>query len=98
MTMVHMYEAKSYGSRWITAAFCTKEDAAAMKDMIPLFSESPHHDYEMVGFTRFLPKLYDLWKCCPDPAQNVPCDLRVKKKAAGGFAYIAQNGPTITSK
>ncbi|MBQ8592309.1 MAG: hypothetical protein IJ485_06160 [Lachnospiraceae bacterium] len=98
LTMVHMYEAKSYGTRWITAAYCSKEAAKALAPMIPLFSESPHHDYEMAQFPVFLPKLYELWQMNHDPAQNVPCDLRVRPKEGGGIEYIAKNGPTVAGE
>lgn len=46
-----------------------------------------HIYYEISRFSEFLPELYKLWKNHPDPAVNVPNDLRVMKCADGKWAY-----------
>ncbi len=101
---IHMWEDRPGGCVHVTAAVVNtkvSEPPAFVKQML---AENPgeklvppsatdHCEYEAAMWPRFLPQLYELWKDHPDPSQNVRCDLRVKKTAAGSWEYIAPNGP-----
>ena len=57
-----------------------------------------HEDYEASQWPIFLPKLYELWKNHPDPAQNVQCNLEVALGEDGKYHYIVENGPVQIPK
>ncbi|MCD8324439.1 MAG: glycogen debranching protein [Clostridiales bacterium] len=50
-----------------------------------------HMEYETSMWPKFLPKLYDVWKDHPDPAQNVFFDLRVRQTGPYRWEYLEDN-------
>ena len=102
---IHMWEGAEGGTNHITAAIENTRNPQ-LPDFVKELQEAEppapcpelgnglaHSEYEAAMWPVFLPRLYDLWKDHPDPAQNVPCDLRVRELADGSLEYIAENGP-----
>lgn len=98
---VHMWEAVDGGCVHYAAAFCntriSEPPAFVLEDPnqkpVDPVDDQNHSEYEASRWPVFLPKLYELWKDHPDPSQNVPCDLRVRKAEDGSLSYISENGP-----
>lgn len=96
---IHMWEAAPGGTNHVVASVAntraTEPPAFVMED--PGSAPTPeasagHSEYEAAMWPKFLPTVYRLWDGHPDPTQNVPCDLRVKK-VDGKYEYISENGP-----
>lgn len=54
-----------------------------------------HGEFEASMWPQFLPKLYDVWKDHPDPAQNVFYDLRVHQIDTYRWEYLEDNTKPI---
>ncbi len=100
---IHMWEAAPGGSNHIATGIVNTQardipafvKAAGETKKAAKMAGDPkaHPEYEASQWPVFLPTLYRLWENHPDPCQNVPCDLRVRRTADGKFEYIAENGP-----
>jgi hypothetical protein len=103
---VHMWQDAPGGCNHITAAFASTTATEPPAFVLEMLKNDPdavlvapsatdHSEYEAAMWPRFLPTMYSLWKGHPDPTQNVQCDLRVRKTAAGTLEYLAENGPIV---
>lgn len=99
---VHMWQDCDGGCHHITAAVASttvsepphfiKEMLAKNPNVKPVApSATDHAEYEASRWPQFLPQLYHLWEGHPDPSQNVPCDLTVRKTGEGTWQYISEN-------
>lgn len=100
---IHMWEDCEGGCLHITATVANSKVSAPPGFIIEMLKADPdvkivpnwatdHEDYEASQWPVFLPRLYELWKNHPDPAQNVKCNLEVVEEN-GKFRYAAENGP-----
>lgn len=101
---IHMWQAAEGGSIHIDASVANPDLSEPPRFILEMLQENPaavpvppsetdHSDFEASRWPVFLPGLYNLWKEHPDPAQSVPCDLRVRKTGPEQWGYIADNGP-----
>lgn len=100
---IHMWEDVEGGCNHITATVANSRVSAPPSFIIDILKKDPnakitpnwatdHEDYEASQWPVFLPKLYELWKNHPDPAQNVQCCLEVTEEN-GKFRYAKENPP-----
>ncbi len=101
---IHEWEDVPGGLVHITATVSNTKASMPPGFVLKMIEEDPnvkivpnwatdHEDYEASQWPIFLPKLYELWKNHPDPAQNVQCNLEVALGEDGKYHYIAENGP-----
>lgn len=94
---IHMWENVEGGCNHRTLLVFTPDSMEGAMDLSvlqdPTHNPFQHSDYEASQWPVFLPKLYDVWKDHPDPAQNYRCDLSVKQNVDGSWSYVAENPP-----
>lgn len=106
---VHMWQDCEGGCHHITAAVASTTVSKPPSFVKEILQKDPHAklvppsttdhaEYEASRWPQFLPALYRLWEGHPDPSQNVPCNLTVKKTGDYEWQYRFENPAIVPDK
>lgn len=90
--LIHMYQDEREGIFWRSIVLMKKDiydEYGNPFDNIPEFPA--HMQYESGRLNAFLPQLFELWKCNPDPWENIHFDLSTKKNEDGTWSHVYPN-------